>query len=108
MASAGRRLGPALEQGRSLAESSVDPMDRFIRQPLPLQTAPRCGAKTRAGGQCLKPANRGKKRCRLHGGTIGTDAPKGERNGNYRNGYWTYEAIAERRSVRALVRALTA
>jgi hypothetical protein len=28
----------------------------------------RCGAKTRAGGQCQKAALRGKCRCRLHGG----------------------------------------
>ena len=28
----------------------------------------RCGAKTRAGGPCQKPALRGKNRCQLHGG----------------------------------------
>jgi len=33
-------------------------------------------------------------------------APKGERNGNYRHGYYTAEPIAERRSVRALIREL--
>ena len=28
----------------------------------------RCGAKTRRGSRCLKPALKGKKRCQLHGG----------------------------------------
>ncbi len=31
-------------------------------------TAPRCGAKTRAGSPCQCPAIRGRRRCRLHGG----------------------------------------
>jgi hypothetical protein len=31
--------------------------------------APRCGAKTRKGTPCKGPAVRGKKRCRMHGGT---------------------------------------
>jgi hypothetical protein len=29
---------------------------------------PRCGAKTRAGGSCLVRVERGKARCRFHGG----------------------------------------
>lgn len=33
------------------------------------QNAPRCGAKTRRGTPCKGPAVRGKKRCRMHGGT---------------------------------------
>ena len=30
----------------------------------------RCGAKTRSGSRCLKPALKGKKRCQLHGGML--------------------------------------
>ena len=45
----------------------------------------------------------GRKRCRLHGGSAG--APRGSRNGNYRRGDWTTEAIEERRWLRSLVRA---
>jgi hypothetical protein len=37
---------------------------------------------------------------------LGTGAPSGERNGNYRHGLYTREAMAERRDVRALLRKL--
>jgi hypothetical protein len=46
---------------------------------------------------------RGRKRCRLHGG-LSPGAPQGVRNGNYKNGHWTIEAIAERRWLRSLVK----
>lgn len=65
---------------------------------------PRCGARTRSGSPCKAPAVAGRRRCRMHGGAEGSGAPPGERNGNYRNGYWTKEAIDERRHLRALVR----
>jgi hypothetical protein len=42
--------------------------------------------------------------CRLHGGKGG--GPKGKRNGAYRTGRYTAEAIAERRQVRMLIRGL--
>jgi hypothetical protein len=42
----------------------------------------------------------------MHGGAPGTGAPKGERNGNYRHGLYTAEAMAERRAVRVLLRKL--
>jgi hypothetical protein len=42
----------------------------------------------------------------MHGGAHGSGAPKGERNGNYRHGYYTAEAIAERRALLALIRDL--
>ena len=38
----------------------------------------------------------------MHGGTGG--APTGKRNGGYRHGRCTADAIAERRSVRATIR----
>ena len=58
-----------------------------------------------AGGTpCQKPAAKGKKRCRMHGGAKGSGAPCGERNGSYRHGLFTREAIAERRALRALIR----
>jgi hypothetical protein len=47
---------------------------------------------------------KGKKRCRLHGGAEGSGAPCGERNGAYRHGLFTREAIAERKAMRALIR----
>lgn len=67
------------------------------------RAAPRCGAKNRAGGACQGPAMRGRKRCRLHGG-LSPGAPRGQRNGNFKDGQWTAEAIAERQWLRSLVR----
>jgi hypothetical protein len=41
-------------------------------------TAPRCGAQTRRGTECLGPAMRGKRRCRMHGGrSAGPRTPEG-------------------------------
>jgi hypothetical protein len=55
---------------------------------------------------CQSPAVSGKRRCRMHEGAHGSGAPKGERNGNYRHGFYTAAAIAERRAVTALIRKL--
>jgi hypothetical protein len=67
-----------------------------------LRAAPRCGAKNRAGEPCRCPAMRGRRRCRLHGG-LSPGAPRGQRNGNFKDGHWTTEAIEERRLLRSLV-----
>ena len=82
------------------------PTQRTTNEPLPLRQVPRCGARTRSGKPCQSPAVSGKRRCRMHGGAPGSGAPRGERNGNYRHGFYTAEAIAERRAVRALIRNL--
>jgi hypothetical protein len=42
----------------------------------------------------------------MHGGAQGSGAPNGERNGHYRHGFYTAEAIAERQALRALIREL--
>jgi hypothetical protein len=39
----------------------------------------------------------------MHGGAAGSGAPTGQRNGSYRNGWHTREAIAERRLIQAMV-----
>jgi hypothetical protein len=39
-------------------------------------SAPRCGAKTRAGTPCRGPAVHGRKRCRRHGGTNRSHSPE--------------------------------
>jgi glucans biosynthesis protein len=69
-----------------------------------LSHAPRCGAKTRGGTPCQRSPVQGRKRCRLHGG-LSPGAPRGSRNGNFRRGNWTTEAIEERRWLRSLVQA---
>lgn len=68
----------------------------------PMLASPRCGAKTRSGGKCCSPAVSGKKRCRMHGGAIGSGAPKANQNA-CRHGLFTRDAIAERRGIQALL-----
>ena len=70
-----------------------------------MRGAPRCGAKTRNGGACRSPTINGRKRCRLHGG-LSPGAPRGPRNGNYRDGSWTKESLAERQWIRSLFKTL--
>jgi uncharacterized protein YjcR len=64
--------------------------------------AQRCGAKTRKGTPCKSPAMKNG-RCRMHGG-MSTGAPKGNKNA-FKHGYYSAEAVAERRAVRDLIRA---
>lgn len=59
----------------------------------------------RNGMRCQSPVVKGKSRCRMHGGAKGSGAPHGERNGNFKHGRFTFEAIQERRTVMALVKA---
>jgi hypothetical protein len=61
-------------------------------------------AQTRRGTPCQSPAVAGKTRCRMHGGAAGSGAQKGRRNGKYRHGGFTTEAIDERRRLAALIR----
>jgi hypothetical protein len=72
----------------------------------PMQSAhdaPRCKAKSkRTGKRCGAPAIRGSLVCRMHGARGG--APTGERNGNYRNGARTKEAIEAVRLINLLSR----
>ena len=51
--------------------------------------------------RCKAPASKGRNVCRFHGGRAG--APRGARNGAYRHGLYTKEAIAERQAVQAVL-----
>ena len=62
-------------------------------QPDILALAPRCGAKTRSGHPCRSPAVRGRRRCRMHGGT-NKGPPKGNRNA-FKHGNRSAEAKAQ-------------
>jgi hypothetical protein len=42
-------------------------------------------------------------KCRIHGGAS-PGAPRGAANGRYVHGYWTCEAVEERRFVRLLLK----
>jgi len=89
---------------KKMADNPMHPTD----EPESLHSAPRCGARTRSGKPCRAPTVRGRRRCRMHGGAEGSGAPKGQRNGNYKHGNFTQEAIELRRQVRALVAQMLA
>ncbi len=63
-----------------------------------------CGAKTRSGRECMARVMPNGQ-CRMHGGSS-PGAPRGEKNGNYKHGYWTKEAIQNRKNSSILLKAL--
>jgi hypothetical protein len=63
----------------------------------PVTQPARC-AKTRSGSPCKSAPVTGRRRCRMHGGADGSGAPKGERNGNYKDARYTAEVTATRRT----------
>jgi hypothetical protein len=65
--------------------------------------APRCGARLRTGGSCLLPPVAGKRRCFQHGGARGIGAAGGNRN-NWRDGFYSREAVTERRRINEFIR----
>jgi hypothetical protein len=77
-------------------------------EPARLRQAPRCGARTRSGTPCQSPAVTGRRRCRMHGGAPGSGGPKGSRNGNYKHGRYSADAVASRRWLRQQTRQLWA
>lgn len=77
----------------------VHPASAPTIQPAILASAPRCGARTRAGHPCRSPAVKGNARCRMHGGS-GSGAPRGNRNA-LKHGWYSGR-------VRAIVRYLRA
>jgi hypothetical protein len=97
-----RQHDVARARNRGAEKFCEQPMDQdFATRVSNLGQPPRCGAKTRAGTACDRRPVAGRKRCRLHGG-LSPGAPRGSRNGNYRSGHWTAEAIAERKWLQSL------
>jgi hypothetical protein len=83
--------------------SEANPVNRDLSQPVAqTNNAPRCGARTRSGTSCRCPAMPNGK-CRIHGG-LSPGAPRGAANGSYRDGYWTLEAVEERKFIRLLIK----
>jgi hypothetical protein len=74
-----------------------------MHQPSIMNQALRCGARTRNGKPCRSPAVNGKRRCRMHGGAVGTGAPVGNKNA-LRHGRYTAEATTRRRHLSDLIR----
>jgi glucans biosynthesis protein len=71
-------------------------MERKTGEPESLRLTPRCGARRRDGLPCQKSRAKGRSRCQLHGGALGSGTPKGEAIGRYSHGLLTAEAIEER------------
>ena len=68
-----------------------------------MHQSPRCSATSkRTRLACQAPAVTGWTVCRFHG--AGGGGPSGERNGAYRHGLHTAEAVAERRALTELLR----
>ena len=75
-----------------------------MKRPLPMHLSPRCSARSkRTRERCRAPAVKDWTVCRFHG--AGGGGPKGKRNGMYKHGLYTGEAIEERRALSALLRA---
>ena len=74
-----------------------------MKRRMAMHLSPRCTATSKRTGQpCQAPAVRGWSVCRFHGARGG--GPKGERNGMYRHGQYTQEALKERQLVNDLIR----
>lgn len=81
-----------------MKEIGANPIDRLAAARL----AGRCKATSkRSGFQCRAPAVKGWSVCRCHGARGG--APKGERNGAFRQGNFTGVSIAQRHAIRRLL-----
>jgi hypothetical protein len=69
----------------------------------PYQKSPRCSATSkRTRKRCMAPAVKGWTVCRFHGARGG--APKGRRNGMYRHGFFTQDAMTKRRLLKEFLR----
>jgi hypothetical protein len=72
--------------------------------------APRCGARSKRTGKRCRGAAMPNGRCKLHGGkSTGSRTPEGlerSRRANWKHGYFSREAKAERSRLRAAILAL--
>ena len=100
--------GGAENGGKDLSLATAATMETIEqRRVSSMNAAPRCLARTRRGSLCQCPANRGKVRCRIHGGAKGSGAPKGAANGSYKHGAWTKEAVELRRAAARLLKTVS-
>ena len=65
----------------------------------PMLASPRCGALTRRGTACQSPRVTARKRCRMHGGALGSGAPRGNKNA-FKHGTYSHEAVEQRLELR--------
>jgi len=90
-----RLIVPLTPGGSNVSAAQVKQMNGgHKRNTGPMLSSLRCGAKIRPGRPCKSPSVLGKKRCRMHGGALGSGAPRGNKNA-LKHGRFTPEAIAE-------------
>jgi anti-sigma regulatory factor (Ser/Thr protein kinase) len=87
------------------ADSGLGGRKRNNPLQFPLHRALKCRARTRSGQPCQAPAM-SNGRCRMHGGSS-PGAPKGNKNA-FKHGRYTADAIARRRKISGLLRAMKA
>jgi hypothetical protein len=90
-----------------------EPIDRMrarLEALLKANAAPRCGARSKRTGKPCQAAAMPNGRCKLHGGkSTGPRTPEGlerSRRANWKHGYYSREAKAERSRVRAAILAV--
>ena len=89
---------------RSLARNRLSPVETSAGNQI--SSAESCGSQVisvHKGTPCRAPAVKGKRRCRMHGGAIGSSAPKGNQNA-LKHGVFTKAAILERAEMREFIK----
>lgn len=81
---------------------SNNPMNAGMRA---IAAHPRCGAHARTTGQPCRCPAMANGRCKLHGGK-NPGAPTDVRNGNFKHGFRTRAAVAQRMENRELIKRL--
>src|SRR5262245_354714 len=93
-----------------LEREPIDRMRARLEALLKANAAPRCGARSKRTGKPCRGAAMPNGRCKLHGGkSTGPRTPEGlerSRRANWKHGYYSREAKAERSRVRAAILAL--
>jgi hypothetical protein len=66
-----------LPERRGRRRKMTDDPKQPAQKPHQFRDAAQCGARTRAGKPCRSPVVTGRRRCRMHGGALGSGGPKG-------------------------------
>jgi hypothetical protein len=104
-ANSGTRRGSLIADGGGAGLTAKVVVNSGAEAMNPLQSARRCGARTRQGTPCRAPAIHGKHRCRMHGGrSTGPRTPEGlerSRRARWKHGRYSKEAREARARERA-------
>lgn len=87
-------------------KNEINPLQREKEPYYSFLHSSRCGARTRKGTACQAPAVKNKKRCRMHGGSMGSGAPLGSKNA-MKQGFHTKEAKDLKKAIRLLFKEIS-